>query len=153
MMLNLKRNQNAKKHLKRAAGALKEYDSQKGLADTSDKVNEYMTEIGSHFEFETNYKPVNLHFTFGTFDLNHLTFEGEEIYLRSMGSGTNWLYCNVTLFLALHNYFAELGDKCTIPSLLFLDQPTQVNFPNFTRDDADTFDEKKYKEALQRTEK
>ncbi|MBU2918094.1 DUF3732 domain-containing protein [Psychrosphaera sp. F3M07] len=142
-----------RKQLKQINESLKEYDVEKGLKNASIKVNKYMTDIGSHFEFETSYKPINLHFSFETFDLYHLTPKGEKIYLRSMGSGANWLYCHVTLFLALHKYFAELGSKCAIPSLLFLDQPTQVYFPNFTRDNADTFDEQKSTEAKQRTEK
>ncbi|MEP4890963.1 MAG: DUF3732 domain-containing protein [Aliiglaciecola sp.] len=142
-----------RKQLKQINESLKEYDVENELKNASIKVNKYMTDIGSHFEFETSYKPINLHFSFETFDLYHLTPEGEKIYLRSMGSGANWLYCHVTLFLALHKYFAELGSKCAIPSLLFLDQPTQVYFPNFTRDNADTFDEQKSTEAKQRTEK
>lgn len=139
-----------KKQLKKITDALKEYDVQKGLADASNKVNEYMAEIGSHFEFEASYKPINLHFSFETFDLFHVTPEGEKIYLRSMGSGANWLYSHITLFLALHKYFAELGDKCSIPSILFFDQPTQVYFPNFSRDNSATFAEQKNEEAEQR---
>lgn len=132
---------------------LKKYDVQKGLVNASAKVNEYMADIGNHFEFEASYKPINLHFSFETFELYHLTPENEKIYLRSMGSGANWLYCHVTLFLALHKYFAELGDKCAIPSILFLDQPTQVYFPNFNRDTSESFEEQKSQEAKQRTEK
>lgn len=141
-----------KKQLKKITDALKEYDVHKGLAYASDKVNVYMAEIGTHFEFEASYKPINLKFSFETFDLYHLTPDEEEIYLRSMGSGANWLYCHVTLFLALHRYFAELGGKCAIPSLLFLDQPTQVYFPNFNRDISESFEEQKGQEARQRTE-
>ena len=129
---------------------LKQYDVQKGLENASAKVNEYMAEIGSHFEFEDSYIPINLNFSFETFDLYHLTPKEERIYLRSMGSGANWLYCHVTLFLALHKYFAELGDKCAIPSILFFDQPTQVYFPNFNRDNSETFEEQKSQEAEQR---
>ncbi|WP_338804033.1 DUF3732 domain-containing protein [Xenorhabdus griffiniae] len=139
-----------KKQLKKITNALKEYDVQKGLAHASDKVSEYMADIGQYFEFETSYKPINLHFSFETFDLYHLTPENEKIYLRSMGSGANWLYCHVTLFLALHKFFAELGEKCAIPSVLFLDQPTQVYFPNFNRDNSATFEEQKAQEAEQR---
>lgn len=144
---------NLKKELKKITDALKEYDVQKGLVDASDKVNKYMAEIGSHFEFEASYKPINLHFSFETFDLYHLTTDNEKIYLRSMGSGANWLYCHVTLFLALHKYFAELGEKCAIPSVLFLDQPTQVYFPNFNRDTSASFEDEKELEKAQRTEK
>ena len=139
--------------LKKVSDSLQEYDVQKGLRDASGKVNEHMAEIGSHFEFETSYKPINLHFSFETFDLYHLTPDDEKIYLRSMGSGANWLYCHVTLFLALHKYFAELGEQCAIPSVLFLDQPTQVYFPNFNRDNSESFDQQKSQEAEQRTDK
>lgn len=142
-----------KNQLKDIDKDLKKYDVQKGLEDASAKVNEYMAQIGSHFEFEASYKPINLHFSFETFDLYHLTPKDEKIYLRSMGSGANWLYCHVTLFLALHKYFAKQGDKCAIPSILFLDQPTQVYFPNFNRDTSESFDEQKSQEAEQRTEK
>lgn len=138
---------------KRLAGInkdLKKYDVQKGLENASAQVNRYMSEIGSLFEFEDSYKPINLHFSFETFDLYHLSQENERIYLRSMGSGANWLYCHVTLFLALHKYFSELGNKCAIPSVLFLDQPTQVYFPNFNRDNSETFEEQKSQEAEQR---
>lgn len=138
------------KKLKKVNDGLKEYDVQKGLTRAADKVNEYMAEIGGHFEFETSYRPINLHFSFETFDLYHLTPGNEKIYLRSMGSGANWLYCHVTLFLALHKYFVELGEKCAIPSILFLDQPTQVYFPNFNRDNSATFEEQKSQEIEQR---
>lgn len=129
---------------------LKRYDVQNGLKNATEKVNSYMAEIGSKFEFEASYKPINLKFSFETFDLYHVTQEGERIYLRSMGSGANWLYSHVTLFLALHKYFSELGEKCSIPSILFLDQPTQVYFPNFNRDNAESFEDQKNEEAQQR---
>lgn len=129
---------------------LSKYNIQKGLEDASEKVTEYMAEIGKHFEFEDSYKPINLHFSFETFDLYHQG-KDEKIYLRSMGSGANWLYSHVTLFLALHKYFSELGDKCSIPSVLFLDQPTQVYFPNFKRDISDSFISQKIEEEKQRT--
>ncbi|EOY9126525.1 DUF3732 domain-containing protein [Providencia stuartii] len=140
------------KELKNINKKLALYDVKKGLKDASNKVNDYMAEIGKHFEFEKSYQPINLRFSFETFDLYHL-YGDEKIYLRSMGSGANWLYSHVTLFLALHKYFAELGNKCSIPSILFLDQPTQVYFPNFSRDDAETFKQQTQQEAEQRTAK
>ncbi|WP_104205242.1 DUF3732 domain-containing protein [Billgrantia saliphila] len=139
-----------KKQLNGISKDLKAYNVQKGLEEASAKVNEYMAEIGKHFEFEKSYLPINLRFSFETFDLYHLQGE-EKIFLRSMGSGANWLYCHITLFLALHKYFAEHADECAIPSILFLDQPTQVYFPNFNRDTAESFDEQKSQEEKQRT--
>ncbi|MCB8747822.1 DUF3732 domain-containing protein [Rhodoferax sp. U2-2l] len=138
-----------KKQITEINKELTQYDVQKGLESAADKVNQYMAEIGKHFDFEKSYEPINLHFSFETFDLYHLQGD-EKVYLRSMGSGANWLYSHVTLFLALHRYFAELGDKCAIPSLIFFDQPTQVYFPNFNRDNSATFEEQKSQETEQR---
>lgn len=140
-----------RKQLKAINKELQKYDVKNELEKASGKVNEYMAEVGSHFEFENSYKPINLHFSFETFDLYHLTPTNEKIYLRSMGSGANWLYCHMTLFLALHKYFAELGDNCAIPSILFFDQPTQVYFPNFNRDNSESFEDQKSQELEQRT--
>lgn len=128
---------------------LKGYDYQQGLKVANEAVNRFMADIGQYFEFEDSYKPINLHFSFESFDLYHLTLEKEKIFLRSMGSGANWLYCHVTLFLALHKYFASIGEKCAIPSILFLDQPTQVYFPNFKYDKSEKFD----KEFIQELER
>lgn len=137
------------KKLKDINKDLKQYDVKKGLESAAEKVNQYMADIGKHFEFENSYQPINLHFSFETFDLYHLQ-DDEKIYLRSMGSGANWLYSHVTLFLALHKYFTDLGDGCAIPSIIFFDQPTQVYFPNFNRDNSATFEEQKSQEAEQR---
>ena len=52
----------------------------------------------------------------------------EKKYLRAIGSGANWLNAHLCLFLALADFFYT-HNKSTIPSLLFLDQPSQVYFP------------------------
>jgi thiol-disulfide isomerase/thioredoxin len=131
---------------------LSKYDYKSGLLNASQKINEYMSEIGQKFDFEDGYKPIRLHFSFETFDLYHEDQEGNKIYLRSMGSGANWLYSHITLFLALHKYFAELGNKCAIPSILFLDQPTQVYFPSFEFDKEESFSKEKLEKIEQRDE-
>ncbi|MDP1666130.1 MAG: DUF3732 domain-containing protein [Methylobacter sp.] len=138
----------ARKALKEIELDLKKYNYKDELAKADQAVNHYMQDIGTYFEFEDSYKPINLHFSFETFDLYHLNSKDEKIFLRSMGSGANWLYSHVTLFLALHKYFASLGKKCAIPSILFLDQPTQVYFPSFKFDKSETFN----KETIQKLE-
>lgn len=52
----------------------------------------------------------------------------EKKYLRAIGSGANWLNAHLCLFLALSDFF-YCEKKSTVPSLLFLDQPSQVYFP------------------------
>ncbi|WP_046078776.1 DUF3732 domain-containing protein [Halomonas sp. HG01] len=121
---------------------LAKYDYNQGMRKANRAVNKHMREIGRNFDFEDSYQPINLKFSFETFDLYHEAPDGDKIFLRSMGSGANWLYSHLTLFLALHKYFASLGKKCSIPSILFIDQPTQVYFPSFKRDTGEEFDRK-----------
>lgn len=133
-----------KQKLKGVELDLNKYSLEKDLRNAENRINEIMSEIGKDFDFEDSYKPINLKFSLDSFDLYH-DREKEKIYLRSMGSGANWLYCHITLFLALHQYFIELESnhfKVAIPSILFLDQPTQVYFPNFQHDSSDSFDTK-----------
>lgn len=139
-----------KKEIDGIKSKLSSYDFKSNLENAAKKVNDYMKEIGNKLDFEDAYKPLNLKFSFETFELYHETPQGEKIYLRSMGSGANWLYSHITLFLALHKYFVELGQKCAIPSLLFFDQPTQVYFPNYTRDASNSFEEQTEKEKEER---
>lgn len=92
-------------------------------------IRENMNSIGSNFDFEDFYKPLNLHFSLDTFDLWHETQDGMRVLLRSMGSGANWLYSHLTLFLSLLKYFCSLKERCRIPTILLFDQPSQVYFP------------------------
>ena len=106
-----------------------QYDVESKLGIAEGKILGYMKDLGSSFDFEESYLPINLHFSLETFDLCHVSKDDGQVYLRSMGSGANWLSCHLTLFLALHRYFCELGDECAIPSIMFFDQPSQVYFP------------------------
>ena len=133
-----------KQRLSSVEASLSKYSFKNDLSKAEERINQIMLEIGKYFDFEDSYKPINLKFSLNSFDLYH-DGEKEKIYLRSMGSGANWLYCHITLFLALHQYFIELehdGFNVAIPSILFLDQPTQVYFPNFQHDNAEIFDTK-----------
>ncbi|MGA3826234.1 DUF3732 domain-containing protein [Pseudomonas chlororaphis] len=106
------------------------YDVPGKMRDLSDLINSEMARIGAGFDFEPAYMPINLKFDPENFDLWHESDEMGNVYLRSMGSGANWLYSHLTLFLALHSVFAQKHkDGCKIPPILFLDQPTQVYFP------------------------
>lgn len=128
--------------VERLAGLLAKYDTRDRLNELSQNIDAKMCELGSHFDFEETYKPSKLRFDVETFDLWYQQNERTRVYLRSMGSGANWLYSHLALFMSLHYQFAALSDKgCKIPPILFLDQPTQVYFPA-SLDDADEFDAK-----------
>ncbi|KIM13244.1 MAG: hypothetical protein KU38_00875 [Sulfurovum sp. FS08-3] len=143
----------SKKKIKAYKKDLEEkFDVTKKLLNAEKYINAEMKKIGEKFDFEKTYKPINLKFSLDNFELWHEKDNGEKVYLRSMGSGANWLYSHVTLFLALHKFFCSLGDKSLIPPILFLDQPSQVYFPTSIRDENEAFnakeiEQKKGKEA------
>ena len=115
------------------------FDLGKQLEEAEKYINNKMKEIGNKLDFESSYKPINLKFSLTNFDLWHEKENKDKVYLRSMGSGANWLYSHITLFLALHNFFCSLGNKSLIPPILFLDQPSQVYFPTSIKDENDEF--------------
>ena len=123
------------------------------LKNAKTYIDTTMKQIGENFDFEDSYKPINLKFSLESFELWHEKSRDEKIYLRSMGSGANWLYSHLTLFMALHKYFCSLGNQALIPPILFLDQPSQVYFPISIKDTDDNFNAKKLKEKEGKEEK
>lgn len=106
------------------------------LEETTKRLGARMTELASDLDVEFPGAPVRL-------DLKELRIEvaidhatrrergsdstGEYVPLNELGSGANWLSYHVVALLALHEHFVEKG--CPVPSLLMLDQPSQVWFP------------------------
>ena len=116
-----------------------EFNLDKQLEEAEKYINYKMKEIGNKLDFESSYKPINLKFSLTNLDLWHEKENKDKVYLRSMGSGANWLYSHITLFLALQSFFCSLGNKSIVPSILFLDQPSQVYFPTSIKDENDEF--------------
>ena len=138
--------------VERLAGELAKYNIKDRLKTLSNDIDAKMCEIGSEFDFEETYKPSKLRFDVESFDLWYQQNPSTRVYLRSMGSGANWLYSHLALFMSLHYQFAALSDKgCKIPPILFLDQPTQVYFPA-SLDDAEAFDAKELAKQAKREE-
>ncbi|WP_051604466.1 DUF3732 domain-containing protein [Flavobacterium sasangense] len=122
-------------------------DNKLNLAER--QINQQMNRIGKELEFEEIYKDnLNLKFDSKTFELYQQTLikgiPDKKVYLRSMGSGANWLSSHVALFTSLLYYSSSLKDKSLIPTILFLDQPSQVYFPTEIDND-EVFDGKKLK--------
>lgn len=126
------------------------YDYKSKMKESERTINKYMNEIGNKLEFENSYKPTNLKFSLSTFELWN-DMNGKKVYLRSMGSGANWLYSHISLFLALQYSFCK-NKMCIIPPILFLDQPSQVYFPNFI-DSSENFDYQRLVNDIRKEEK
>ncbi|MDU5196713.1 MAG: DUF3732 domain-containing protein [Enterobacter sichuanensis] len=138
------------KEITRLSAELSIYNVENRLHILAQSINTKMCEFGNNFDFEENYKPSALRFDTETFDLWHQQDNKTRVYLRSMGSGANWLYSHLALFMALHYQFASLSEAgCKIPPILFLDQPTQVYFPA-SLDDAEEFKPKELAKQAKR---
>jgi hypothetical protein len=66
-------------------------------------------------------------------DIQELTLrfrnpQGRRDFLWEIGSGQNWVGYHVATLLALHEWFASIPGS-PVPSLLVVDQPSQVYFP------------------------
>lgn len=131
----------------------KEFNVDSKIRSAEIYINKQMNNIGEKFDFEKDYKPINLKFSLKNFDLYYESIDKKEVYLRSMGSGANWLYSHLSLFLALHRFFCSLGDRSIIPPILFIDQPTQVYFPANIEDNEAEFDAKTLIEKRGKIEK
>ena len=147
------RKEELKNKLKIFEDNIKNYSVEKEINEISRSIEKHMIEIGENFEFEAFFKPINLKFSLDTFDLYHEGKNGRT-YLRSMGSGANWLYCHLTLFLALQRLFCERNSRrCLIPPILFLDQPTQVYFPTIIEDQNSEFNPNELANKIGRKDK
>jgi hypothetical protein len=121
--------------IKVAEFALADYDIDKKREEYEIIINEEMNKIGIALDFEKDYRPINLKFSLKSFDIWHEPKPNKKIFLRSMGSGANWLSTHIALFLGLQSLFCKEKVSCLVPPILFIDQPTQVYFPNVTMDD------------------
>ncbi len=97
----------------------------------------YMAEYRKMLAFEPYLHDYRMRFDLKKFELYFDNSSGDKIFLRSIGSGKNWLNAHLCLFMALARYFYE-NKESKMPRLLFIDQPSQVYFP--TKDKGDKFD-------------
>ncbi|EGQ9279880.1 DUF3732 domain-containing protein [Vibrio vulnificus] len=105
------------------------YDLKNKISTANDFLKKIMNELKLKLDFEEELKSCEIRFDLENFDF-HL-YDRKKITLSEMGSGANWLACHLALFLALLKLSAL--EKSSIPTVLFLDQPSQVYFPKVNR--------------------
>jgi hypothetical protein len=124
-----------KASIKALESELSDYNVDEKIERFENIVNVEMNKIGASLDFEKDYRPINLKFSLKTFDVWHEPKKDKKIFLRSMGSGANWLSTHIALFLGMQSLYCIEKGSCLVPPILFIDQPTQVYFPNVTMDD------------------
>lgn len=127
--------ENLKKSIKSVKLILDDYDVETNIEKFETIINTEMKKIGDVLDFEKDYRPINLKFSIKNFDIWHEPSKNKKIFLRSMGSGANWLSTHLALFMGMQSLFCIEKKSCLVPPILFIDQPTQVYFPNVTMDD------------------
>ncbi|MDR7319698.1 DUF3732 domain-containing protein [Brevibacillus nitrificans] len=108
---------------------IKDYNLDSYYAKAKAFFDQNISRIIEKLDFEEEFRPADMNFNLHTFDLYHFDKDMKsKVYLSEMGSGANWLACHLSLFLTFIHFFS-IQDKSSIPSVLFLDQPSQVYFP------------------------
>lgn len=90
-----------------------------------------MTAWAKELEMEYAGSPYRLNMGKVTVVVDH----GRPIPLKEMGSGANWLGSHLITMFGLHKYFIK--NNRPVPNFLFLDQPSQVYFPEGSTADED----------------
>lgn len=123
--------ENLAEELYKKQAALRVYDVKSKMTLAERAIRQAMEKYRKMIPFEESLKDYSLAFDLSNFELYFTKGMGEfaeKKYLRAIGSGANWLNAHLCLFLALTDFFYDQM-KSTVPSVLFLDQPSQVYFP------------------------
>lgn len=106
-------------------------------------LSEKMSGICDLLDFEEEFKPGKILFDLEKFSLKYNLKDKENILLSEMGSGSNWLAIHLSAFLGFL-YLHSTTSTSKIPSILVLDQPSQVYFPKIYKQlDEDVENEQK----------
>jgi hypothetical protein len=84
-----------------------------------------MTEWARMLKIEHSDNPFSL-------DMNKVTVIADKperpVPLQQLGGGSNWVGVHLITYFALHKYF--ISTNRPVPRFIFIDQPSQVNFPS-----------------------
>lgn len=128
----------AKKRIKELEDRIAEIDAILSNDSVKDRVasalaviQNDMTAWAKELEMEYAGSPYRLDMGKVTVVVDH----GRPIPLKEMGSGANWLGSHLITMFGLHKYF--INNNRPVPNFLFLDQPSQVYFPEGSTADED----------------
>jgi len=91
-----------------------------------ESVSSRVAEYAEMLELEHSTENVSLNTRELTLQFRQLS--GRVDFLWEVGSGQNWVGYHVATLLALHTHFMSLAEN-HVPAFLFIDQPSQVYFP------------------------
>jgi len=110
---------------------LERYNVSRTLREAEQKINDWIEKYRVYFPFEDSLIDYRLVFDIKNFEVKFV-HNNSVIRLRSLGSGANWLSVHLCLFLAINKYLYDRNESC-VPTVLFIDQPSQVYFPTIDK--------------------
>ncbi len=115
----------ARKRVKNLEDTLAGYDAEDRLQSALGIISQIMIALSKRLNLEDQDAGLRL-------DINRLTVirdssTGKPERLYEIGSGENWVGYHLCALFALHSFFIRRGSP--VPSFLFLDQPSQIYFP------------------------
>jgi hypothetical protein len=104
--------------------ALNEMDAEEMLPSILNIIGQRIALYAKQLDLEYSDAPIR----FDTVNLQIVAAtEQRPVPLRRMGSGANWVGYHLAAHFALHHWFVQRNRP--VPRFLFLDQPTQVYYP------------------------
>lgn len=104
---------------------LSEFDSEDRLASAVSRISRRMTDYAAKLSLERPDSSIRLGISELTLIRQSPAGRAERLF--EIGSGHNWVGYHLAALLGLHSFFIDA--ERPIPSFLFLDQPSQIYFP------------------------
>jgi len=117
------------KELKELTIKLGKYEFGHAISEFESKLNKWMSSLCGHLDFEDDFRPPNLRMKLDELSLSHVDKIFGSVALSDMGSGANWLAFHIAAAMGMLRLFCNASES-SVPSFLFLDQPSQVYFPD-----------------------
>ncbi len=118
-----------RKELKLLNKQFSDYDFANSISSAETRLNKWMSTLCAHLDFEEEFRPPNLKMKLDELSLFHIDEKYGNVALSDMGSGANWLAFHLAASMGMLRLFCN-SPGSSVPSFLFLDQPSQVYFPN-----------------------
>lgn len=113
------------------------YDFERDVRIAESLLSKWMSNVCNILDFEEEFSPAKLSMKLDELAVYHSDPKHGRVSLSDMGSGANWLAFHLSASLGMMRLFS-LSKRSVVPSFLFLDQPSQVYFPNtFSADNVD----------------
>jgi len=127
----IENNSNLNDEIKDLENKISQLSSELSSDNIEENLNSIMNIVNNYMNFWAQIFQLEHSESLFRLDIKKLTViadtENGPIAMDAMGSAENWLGCHLMTYFALHKWFVK--QRRPIPRFLFIDQPSQVYFP------------------------